>query len=368
MEKFFKKIVTSHTSKEKIIDDIRNNKKPVLIYGAGVYAYVLSSYLIALGIKIKEFLVDRSLINDRFFIKVKPKSLEEFIPKIDEYNLIIGISSYPAIIYKLKKKGLKKVFVIDVPDFLNFPKPFLNFNFVKKKSLKLNEVYNLFEDDISKETFIAFINTKLTNDLGFLKPIVKRDHLYFPNSEFKISKKETLLDVGGFNGDTIRDFLKISNSNFDMIISLEPLYENFLKLKQTITEFAYNKKIIPLMVGAWHKADKLSFKKTNLNIDSRVHCNGKEFVEVNTIDNIANKLGLNISLVKIDINGYEFNALKGSSEIIKRFKPNIVTKIQVKEDLYRIPLLLKKFNPEIKLYLRQRNYMSMMLVLYARFN
>jgi hypothetical protein len=39
-----------------------------------------------------------------------------------------------------------------------------------------------------------------------------------------------------------------------------------------------------------------------------------------------------------------------------------------KEDLFRLPILLNEVAPEMKLHLRQRNYMSMMTVLYGVFD
>ena len=118
-----------------------------------------------------------------------------------------------------------------VPDFLNIPYPFIDYKFLKKYIQKFYKAYNLLEDDFSKKTYISFINSKLNEDVKFLMPVVKKDHLYFPSSEFQISNKENLLDIGGFNGDTIRDFVNICGRNFNSIISLEPLYETHLELR-----------------------------------------------------------------------------------------------------------------------------------------
>ena len=103
MNEFLKKFVYSQNLQKKTIDHIKSNKKPVLIFGAGVFAYVLNAYLNALKIKVVDFLVDRSMKDTTYFIEKKPKIFEDFISTINNYNLIIGFSSYPEIIPKFKK-------------------------------------------------------------------------------------------------------------------------------------------------------------------------------------------------------------------------------------------------------------------------
>ena len=365
---FLKKIIKCYKTENPLIEVIRNSKKPVLIYGAGVYAFVLNSYLNALKINVQNFLVDELPPSQKSFSNVSIAKLEEFLPTIGDYILLIGIANYPTILPKLAKKGISNYFILDVPDFLNIPKPFLDYNFVEEKAPLFTEAYNLYEDDISKHTFIAAINTKITHEIKYLKPYVKYDNLYFPSSEFQISSKETLIDAGGYNGDTIFDFIKISNGRFNKIISLEPNYKMFLELKESIKNIELKKHIFPLMLGAWDTKTQLNFENTELNIDSKVSESGKNSIQVDRIDNIINSFDEKLSLIKMDINGSEFNALKGCEKTIENHKPNIAVKMHMKKDFYRIPMLLKKINPRIKLYLRQRNHFSLTLMLYARFS
>jgi FkbM family methyltransferase len=257
--------------------------------------------------------------------------------------------------------------VIDVPDFLNIPSAFMDHEFVRTHQEEFQKAYDLFEDELSRETFIAAINTKISKDLRFINPFVRLDHLYFATSEFPFSNNETLLDIGGFNGDTIKDFHQITKGKYNEIISLEPLPKIYHQLLNTIESLGITEKCTPLQIGAWHEKALLSFSNTDMDIDSKILIGAEDTIDVDTIDSILKKLGVSVSLIKMDINGAEFNALMGAEKTMQVDKPNIAVKMHVKEDFYRIPILLKKIAPEMKVYLRQRNYMSMMLVLYGTF-
>jgi hypothetical protein len=122
--------------------------------------------------------------------------------------------------------------------------------------------------------------------------------------------------------------------------------------------------------AAWYEETELSIDLTEKEIDSKVHKNQYSkkcmVVPTTTIDQVADIQEEPITMIKLDINGVEYEALRGAAETIKKHHPFIAVKLHTKENLWRIPMLLKRINPDIKLYLRQRNYMSMMLVLYAQ--
>jgi hypothetical protein len=55
----------------------------------------------------------------------------------------------------------------------------------------------------------------------------------------------------------------------------------------------------------------------------------------------------------MDIEGYELDALKGAERLIKKNKPKLAISIYHKpEDFFEIPLLLKRFVPEYKIYIK----------------
>ena len=331
----------------------------IQIYGAGVYAYVVYNYLQARGISVKGFCVDAEFLSGNSQNGLPLSGFEDALAS--NASFVCGMASYPSVVTRLKARGVH-VHLIDVPDFLNIPHQFLDWDFLRENESNLDKSYELLEDKLSKETYIASLNSKLNGDPCFLEPVVRLDHLYFCD-DLALSGDESFLDVGGFDGDSIRDFLKITKGKCKRIVSLEPFQQNLVKLQDAIT------KLVPergkaIGKGAWNQRESLSFQVSKGLIDSRVSEGGKCTIEVDKIDDLISD---SISIIKMDINGAEYQAVQGAAKTIMNNRPRLAVKMHVKEDFYRLPILLKKIAPDIRLYLRQRNSMSMMLVLYAVF-
>ncbi len=361
-------IATETSNRQRtLLNRLRHSEKPVIIYGAGVYAYVLKRFLAANGIAVAAVMVDAAYRSADAFMGMKPVTTEEMAGRLADFHIVVGITNYPPFIGKLAGLGATEIHVIDIPDYLNMPHGFMDLDFVKQHSSRFEQAAALFADDLSRQIYIAAINTKINENLDYIKPYVRLDNLYFPSAEFPLRENETLLDVGGFTGDTVREFHGITKGRYKQIISLEPGAENFGKLLATIETLGLAK-VLPLPIGAWDERTTLRFTTKEMHIDNQITEDGLQQIEVDTIDAIVSRVGCPVSLIKLDINGAEYRALAGARETIRKHRPRIVVRLHAKEDFFRLPLLLNETAPDMKLYLRQRNFMSMMVVLYGVFD
>lgn len=360
-------IVDGPSRQRPILGHIRTASKPVIIYGAGVYAYVLQRFLALNCITVEAVMVDAACKTDDFFMGLQVIATEEAVNRLADCIVVVGITTYPEQMDKLKRLGAGEVYVIDIPDYLNMPEPFMDMRFVKEHLEQFDQAARFFADELSRQTYIAAINAKLNEDLEYLKPVVRLDNLYFPASEFNLRADEVLLDVGGFTGDTVRDFHNLSGGNYAQIISLEPCEENYRQLRATVQSLGLTK-VLPLKIGAWDQRTTLRFATREMDIDNQITADGEHQIEVDTIDSILGNTKHSVTLIKLDINGAEYRALAGAQKTIRRHRPRIVVRLHTKEDFFRLPLLLHRSVPDMKLYLRQRNYMSMMVVLYGVFD
>jgi hypothetical protein len=74
----------------------------------------------------------------------------------------------------------------------------------------------------------------------------------------------------------------------------------------------------------------------------------KEEIEITTID--AESIDKNIGLIKIDIEGFEYFAVKGGLATIKRDKPVLLISLyHTGKDFFEIPPMLKNAVPEYNL-------------------
>lgn len=87
-------------------------------------------------------------------------------------------------------------------------------------------------------------------------------------------------------------------------------------------------------------------------------------INVVSLDNILwNK---NISLIKINLSAGNYEIIEGGEAIIQKLRPRLVVVIGLrKSDLFEIPKLLKRINPEYHFYLRYMESMPSRLTIFA---
>ena len=362
--KLLDQIVEVKSEQRARLARLRASHKPKILYGAGVYAYVLKRLLDAEHIALSAVMVDAAYRPERPFLGFTPLITEESADLLRTSQVIVGVVNYPPVVDKLRRLGAGEIHVIDVPDYLNLPHPFMDLEFVRAHAESFERAASLLADDLSRATYAALINCKINEDLAFLQPHVRLDKLYFPQGEFHLDDDEVLLDVGAFTGDTVREFHHLRGGRYARIIALEPDEDNFAQLLATIAELGLDK-VVALQVGAWDETTTLRFVGKEMHIDNQIAADGEKRIAVEPIDALLARLNVRVSLLKLDINGAEYRALCGASETIRRDRPRIAVRLHTREDLFRVPILLNRLLPEARLYVRQRNFMSMMAVLYA---
>jgi FkbM family methyltransferase len=344
---------------EKLKDPSRRN----IIFGAGVYAYVLCEHLIQLGIPIAGFAVNSEFCTSDSYMDMPLFSLEKLDGEKNSIRLILGVAHHPPVAAKLKILGFE-IHAIDVPDFLNPGKKFLDSAFLESEKERLVEVFCGLEDELSKRTFCLFLEAKLMQDPSVLEPVVQMDHLYFPSNEFQLGNREVLVDVGGFDGDSLRDFHRITKGNYSRIFSFEPFAESYEKLRKTVHALG-SERIEIYSCAVWSEETKLKLGTTKYFIDNKIDPDGKLEVEAYPLDDLLADRNCRITRMKLDINGAELAALQGAAKIIRSDRPTIATKVQTAADVIAVPTLLKTISSKQSIYLRQRTSVSMNLVLYS---
>ena len=174
----------------------------------------------------------------------------------------------------------------------------LNFNRKKNifKSIHKNEFVYFFNDTISKEINIEGIYEK--DEISIISKI--------------LSKKSNVIDIGANIGNHSLAISKFSNK----VYAFEAHPKTFEILKFNC---ANNKKIKIFNVGISSKKGNLYFKNTKSNNfgGRRLGYSGSIKSKVNKLDNIIN-LNEKIDLIKIAIEGHEYQALIGMKKILSK--------------------------------------------------
>jgi FkbM family methyltransferase len=168
----------------------------------------------------------------------------------------------------------------------------------------------------------------------------------------RISDKD-VIDGGAFNGDSALILSK--KYSFQKILSFEPDELNFKELKKNIAKYKMGN-VEPINKGLSYREGKVNF--THQGVSSSIQSQGKEEIEVVVLDKYLDSQidEPNIGLIKFDIEGAEFDALVGSIETIKKFRPVLLISIYHNgKDFFEILPWLENFDFGYKFKLRKLN-------------
>ena len=162
---------------------------------------------------------------------------------------------------------------------------------------------------------------------------------FIPKKNLESIRGKTILDCGACFGDSCI----ILNQLFPrQIIAFEPNKLNFLKLKEIIKKNKLPVRCIQKGMGEKEKIIRFTTQGTESFIGNK----GKEKINITKIDKFKSK---EIKLIKMDIEGYELEAIKGAEKTIKENKPLMIVCLYHRgKDFFEIPNLLKLWVPEYK--------------------
>lgn len=252
--------------------------------------------------------------------------------------------------HKLDRMGFKNISYLAFCKYSNFnltDHPFIA-DFVddfKNNFIKYKDVYELLDDEKSKEIFTKIINFKITFDYNFMEGFTNNTkEQYFDKELIPDIKNITFIDGGGYVGDTSTELIK-KFSDFKKIYLIEPILDNIKIAKRKL---AHIKNIEFLNIGISSKKTTLYFNESKSF--STIYGNGTQSVKVDTIDNLIKE---KIDFIKLDIEGAEQDAILGAKKSIKKYKPILAICIYHKaQDWYEIPKLVLTIENNYKIYIR----------------
>ena len=146
--------------------------------------------------------------------------------------------------------------------------------------------------------------------------------------EYRIKPGDVVLDVGAHIGCfTLKAAKEVGPSG--KVVSFEPSSENFKLLSLNVSSNNdSNAKLFKVAVGSEPGAAKRHLgnrKGTNsLLSDASIDQVGIEEVPIRTLDSVAEELKLSkVSFLKIDVEGFELEVLKGARNILSSSHPSI---------------------------------------------
>lgn len=166
------------------------------------------------------------------------------------------------------------------------------------------------------------------------------------------------VDCGAYNGDSVDEFIIFTNDSYTGIYAFEPDLKNYRMLKGKESD-----KIKVFNAAVGKECGRVSFVQADTGSRVNVDADEAATVEMLTLDNA---IDAPVSMIKMDIEGSELDALMGAEGIIKEYKPMLAICIYHKwDDIFKIPQYLHEIVPEYSFRVRHHSRTLYETVLYA---
>lgn len=236
--------------------------------------------------------------------------------------------------------------------------------FYDDKAADLARTYDLLADDRSRELMLALLRFRCSGDYG---EVAVPDGLpqYFGAGAPPLREPVRLIDGGAFDGDTVRALFAATRA-VEAVACFEPDPGNYRKLiecgESLRRESAAPIAMLPL--GLWSSGAQLRFRSDG-GTSSGVSDAGDQVVQCVRIDDALP--GFRPTLIKMDIEGAEMEALLGAQRTIREARPDLAICAYHRPDhLWSVPLLLDGWGLGYRMTLRVHCHAGFELVLYAQ--
>lgn len=339
--------------RKKINSIIKQSNEGFIILGTTELGVRALAGLQIIGIKPVAFVDDNVKVQRTYIDGIRVLSLNDAIKQFGKKVVyILATSRSRSIRQRLQELDISFISFamltwyyshIFLPCFnLNLP-----YEMFKHSDVVINTA-SLWTDEKSKKEYENQIRWRMELDSDSLSDRESLDELYFPPDLFELSPNEIFFDCGAFDGDTIKNFIKIQPV-FNHIIAIEPDINNYKNLRTYVSSLPNDlkDKITPYNIAVGKEKRKISF---NMMGDMGSSIGGNETVDCDVIDNIK----FNPTYIKMDIEGSELDALRGAVTTIKTHLPILaICLYHCPDDLWKIPCFIYSRFPEYKLFLRR---------------
>lgn len=332
---------------------LQQTDKPIVLYGMGNGADRILAIMERHGIPCADFFASDAFVRGHSFHGVRVKTLTEIEVLYGDPVIVVAFAAEdrPTIDHICALAQRHELYVPDLPvvgDVL-FDRDFLAAHLTEAE-----RVYALLADERSRQVYLDLMEHKLT---GQLEPLMRTesDRLTTLRGLLKPGKDESFFDLGAYNGDTVEEFLTLTGGDFSAIRALEPDARNFKKLTARMEKLglAGDTRVRLYPLAAWQERTMLRFAE-KAGRSSTVVNTGREIPAV-SVDELAGTEP--VTLLKLDVEGSEREALLGAARTIRRHRPKLLlSAYHLSRDLFALPLLVDELAPGYRFYLRRFPY------------
>ncbi len=220
-------------------------------------------------------------------------------------------------------------------------------------------------DDISRAHYLAFLAwRRLRQEWTFeTAPVTTGDRFFIPEILSVLGEHETFIDGGAHHGSVTRTFAALTHGKWRRIVAIEPDEVSSEVLAAFIAETWPDEPRRPeVLVSVLGAASGTALFHDRLGYASQVSATGSREVDLQSIDSLA----LSPTFIKLHLEGYELEAMKGARRTLLRDRPVMVATVYHNDDgIWKTPLWLMNTLKDYRLLFRLHSYCGTSAVIYA---
>ena len=196
-------------------------------------------------------------------------------------------------------------------------------------------------------------------DVGSVIYELTEGRIYFDDEVIASMKDGTLVDGGCFDGSDAKRFIDKYHGD---VICFEPDSHSLDKISSRLNGYEHHYQVVPKAL--WKGEGEISFVSSG-SAGSRIkEGDVGEIIPTTSVDLVAGDC--RIAMIKMDIEGAELEALKGTECTIKREHPILAISIYHKpEDIITLPECILNIHEGYRFYIRHYSFSWYDTVLYA---
>lgn len=209
-------------------------------------------------------------------------------------------------------------------------------------------LYDRLGDWRSRQVLVSMLYNWITFDMDYILGMKEANFKdYFDLDLVQCDDKEVIVDLGAYIGDSVLNYIDTYGS-YRKIYCYEIDETNMEKAKENLQQYP---DIEFRQKGAGSKNDRMYIQGDNdLSCNKVVEADTGREIEIVSIDNDIHE---KVTLIKMDIEGAEQEALLGCKRHIQEETPKLLISVyHNNEDIWKIPRMIDGMKPDYHFYLR----------------
>ena len=338
------------TETNDVWQNMRSCGRPLVLYGMGNGADAILDRMEAEGLTAAALFASDEFVRGQSFRDFTVEHYSGIKARLGDFAVVIAFASeLPEVLERFKALAAEHiVFAPHLPLYAGSEA--VDSAWLVKYAARLQNVYDKLADDESRRVFANVLNYKLSGRPQYLWQCEtnRREDL---RQLFAFTDDESYLDLGAYDGDTVREFLALTGGKYARITAVEADRRNYRKLCAK-TEGLANLHTVEAAV--WDEDTVLEFSDSGGRQSTLINAHKRQ-VQALKMDSLLG--GEPVTYIKMDVEGAEKQALLGLKEHILRDRPKMfIAAYHYDNDFFELPELIWQLRPDYKIYLRKHPY------------